>query len=157
MAELSADIKKQVQKMDPKMKETVMWSAIYNAGAMVVQSLVNMYVFSVWVGAGTFYGAFGTINAVIAWAIFGALGGAIIGFILAMWFPKIMELQKKYLKDYVNSLYKLIFYPYILAAALSLLSNLRGVLPALVSAGVMLAVGYAYAKMMDKKLGKYYR
>src|SRR3990172_2157609 len=102
--------------LDPKMKDTIQWSAIYNGGASVLEYLIGFaayaYIFRL---AG--YGL--DLGMLISSAVNGIIAGAIVGFVLAKWYPQIMELNKKYLKNSLNSLFKLLFYPYAVGAILS--------------------------------------
>lgn len=141
--------------LDQKVKDTVIWSAIYNAAATAVEGIINSVAFSGLIGYGI-----GASTGFVSAAVNGAIIGAIVGYVLAAWYPKVMEINKKYLGNKFNSLFKVLFYPYLIGAAISFLSALGfasifGIAPILAIAGTV-ATRYAYAKLLTAKVGHYY-
>lgn len=133
----------------------MMWSAIYNSLANAVESIIGNIAFSALIGYG-FSLTVGVVNAIIN----GAIIGAIVGFVLAKWYPQIMEINAKYLGNKFNSLFKVLFYPYLIGAVLSLLTSIGfvgvfGLAPLVAVAGTV-ATRYAYAKLLSSKVGQYY-
>jgi putative effector of murein hydrolase LrgA (UPF0299 family) len=173
MAEISQDIKQGLQKMDPKMKETLKWSIIYTALASAVTGLaasVSFYFTSTgnvlrqWgalAGIDRGFGVGSAISTAISDLIGGAIGGLILGLVLVYFYPQIKNFQRQYLKDYLDSLYKLLFYPALVAAVISFLMRLTSPfgfsLASLISLVAPIVVYYVYAKMMASKLSKYYQ
>ena len=140
---------------DQKTKDTMMWSAVYNAGASAVESVIGNIAFSALLGY-SISAAGGVVNALVN----GAIIGAVMGYVLAQWYPQVMQLQAKYLGNKFSSLFKILFYPYLIGAALSLLtsvgfSSIVGVAPLVAVVGTV-ATRYAYAKLLTAKVGQYY-
>jgi hypothetical protein len=111
---------------DQQTKDTVMWSVIgylirsvvvgfaTAIGASLFFSSVNVYGISVPVHQGFSFN-FGSviINSIV--------GGLIFGIILAKYFNKVREVNRKYFSGWFKSLYALIFSPAIFAGVLGLL------------------------------------
>ncbi len=173
MADLADDLKKKVQGMDSKMKDTLQWSIIYTAVVSAVAGLLTQASFyymnpaggllrqyGSYMGMGGGVGVMGMVSAAVSGLIGGAISGLILGFILAYWYPQIMNLQRKYLKDYLDSLFKLLFYPYVVFSLLGFLMRIGSPmgfsLASLVTLVASIAVCYVYSKMLAKKLAKWY-
>ena len=154
MADIAKDIKAGYQHMDSKMRDTLMVMAVATALATGVQNLAQGFM-------GGMAGVFAQANGVVSALISGTIGGLLGGLILYYAWPHLMTFQKKYLKDYLDSLYKWLFYPAVLGAALGLLSSLvspwGGAVTGLTNALVQVAIGYGYAKVVSTKLEKYYQ
>ncbi len=73
-----------------------------------------------------------------------------------------MEFNRNYLKNFFGSLFKLLFYPYIISGVFTVLGGL-GALAAGAGIGMLLnfvgiiVVRYFYANMVVSKLGMYYQ
>lgn len=168
-------------KMDDKTIATIKASAIWGAVAAVITSLAamiasyyflrNMY--------GDIYGVYGkylgnylganyapqviNVGALVSSLIYGAIGGAVAGWVIAKFYPVFVSWQKKYLGGKLDSFFKILFWPSVVGVAISLLTT--GALNMLSSAFTVflitvladLAAAYIYAKMMDKAVGKYYK
>jgi len=163
-------------KFDEKTINTMKQSAIWNAVAMAITSIASSL--AVYYFARSLYNDLGIYGNELARAyapqlinfgglvssiIWGAIWGAIGGYIIAKFYPILMGWQKKFLGDKLNTLFKLLFWPYIIGALLSLLmaggfSYMYGGFTGsiIVIIGDLIA-GFVYAKMMDKNVGKYYK
>jgi len=94
--------------------------------------------------------------------VWGAICGAIIGWLIAKFYPKFVEWQKNFTNNKLNTFFKMLFWPYLVAFGLSLV--LTGALSVLYSGFTLLVINiladiaavYVYAKMMNKAVGKYY-
>ncbi len=156
--------------LDQKAKDSIQWMAIFGAAASAAETIItyfaNMYFttygnlaqqFGQIVGVGGF-----PVNSVVSSAVWGAVMGAIFGFVLSKYYQSIMEFNRNYLKNFFGSLFKLLFYPYIIAGAFTILGGL-GALAAGAGIGILLTfvgiivVRYFYAKMVVAKLGAYYQ
>lgn len=148
---------------DQKTKDTMVWSAVYNGGAAAAEAVITNIAFSallygVPAMGGVVYGlsVIGVVNA----AVKGVIVGAVIGYVLGAWYPKVMEINAKYLGNKFNTLFKVLFYPYLIGAVLTLISGMGlasifGLAPLVAAAGTV-ATRYAYAKLLTAKVGKYY-
>ena len=92
--------------------------------------------------------------------IYGAIGGAIAGWVIAKFYPVFVDWQKKFLSNKLNSFFKILFWPYLVGLAISLV--LSRVMYSNFTVLIIIAVAdlasiYIYAKMMDKTVGKYYK
>lgn len=140
---------------DQKTKDTMVWSAVYNGAATAAEVLITNIAFSALLGYGVSL-AGGVVNA----AVNGVIVGAVIGYVLGAWYPKVMEINTKYLGNKFNSLFKVLFYPYLIGAVLTLISGMGlasifGLAPLVAAAGTV-ATRYAYAKLLTAKVGQYY-
>lgn len=140
---------------DQKTKDTVVWSAVYNGGAAMAEAIITNIAFSTLLGYGL-----SLVGGVVNAAVNGVIVGAIIGYVLSQWYPKVMEINTKYLGNKFNTLFKVLFYPYLIGAVLTLVSGLGlagifGLAPLVAAAG-MVATRYAYAKLLTAKVGQYY-
>ena len=95
--------------------------------------------------------------------VWGAIGGAVAGYIIAKFYPVLADWQKKFLGNKLNSFFKILFWPYLAILAISLV--LTGATRVINSAFIVFVIiiiadivsVYLYAKMMDKAVGKYYK
>lgn len=102
------------------------------------------------------------IGLLISNILWGVIGGAIAGWVIAKFYPVFVEWQKKYLANKLNSFFKILFWLYLVGTALFLI--LSGSLSTIYSGPmVFIVIAVAdiiaillYAKMMDKSVGKYY-
>lgn len=140
---------------DQKTKDTMVWSAVYNGGAAAAEAVITNIAFSALLGYGL-----SVIGGVVNAAVNGVIVGAVIGYVLSQWYPKVMEINTKYLGNKFNSLFKVLFYPYLIGAVLTLISGMGlasifGLAPLVAAAGTV-ATRYAYAKLLTAKVGQYY-
>lgn len=161
-------------KFDQKTLDTIKASAIWNAVAGAITSvsgmLISYYVVRSVIGGylGNYLGQYATprlfdFGAFLSGIVWGAIGGAIAGYVIAKFYPVFVGWQRKYLANRLDTFFKILFWPYIVGFAVSLI--LGGLLMTISSAFVWVIIGavidlaaiYLYAKMMDKSVGKYYR
>lgn len=140
---------------DQKTKDTMVWSAVYNGGAAAAEAVITNIAFSALLGYGL-----SVMGGVVNAAVNGVIVGAVIGYVLSQWYPKVMEINAKYLGNKFNSLFKVLFYPYLIGAVLTLISGMGlasifGLAPLVAAAGTV-ATRYAYAKLLVAKVGQYY-
>ena len=133
----------------------MIWSAVYNAGATVAESIISNIAFSALLGY-----SLSIVGGVVNAAMNGAIIGAIMGYVLSRWYPQVLEINRKYLGNKFNTLFKILFYPYLIGAALSLLTSMGfasvvGMAPLVAVIGTV-ATRYAYAKLLTAKVGQYY-
>lgn len=163
-------------KFDEKTIGTMKFSAIWNAVAMAITSIASslaIYYFarSIYSNLGIYGNAFMgaytpqliNIGSLVSAIIWGAIWGAVIGYIIAKFYPVFMDWQKKITGDRLNTLFKLLFWPYAIVAVVFLLigggfSYMYGGF----TGGIIILIGdliagFVYAKMMDKNVGKYYK
>lgn len=170
---------KDYAKMDGKTIDTIKTSAIWTAVSAAITSTAGMiasyyFVKSLYTKMIGDYGYLGTymgqlnrpqmidLGSLIASVIYGAIGGAIAGWVIAKFYPVFVGWQKKYLNGKLNSFFKMMFWPsavgfvisLVMTGALSMISSSFMILVINVLAGV--GASYLYAKMMDKAVGKYY-
>ena len=139
------------------------WMAIYGGLASAVEVAVTYFAMMFLSGLAAF-GGFGRFpgGQVANQLIWGAITGAIFGWVLSKYYGSIMDFNRKYLGNFFGSLFKLLFYPYLIAGALSLFVGAGaaamgfGVGPLAAFAGVFV-IRYVYAKMVVTKLGQYYQ
>jgi Na+/H+-dicarboxylate symporter len=148
--------------LDQKAKESIKWMAIYGAAASGAEVITTYFAMMFLSGLSSFgFGGFPG-GQVVNQVIWGAVTGAIFGFILSKYYPSIMEFNRKYLGNFFGSLFKLLFYPYLIAGAISLFAGAGaaavgfGIGPLAAFAGVFV-IRYVYAKMVVGKLGQYYQ
>ena len=140
---------------DKKTKDTMVWSAVYNAGATVAESIINNIAFSALLGY-----SLSVVSGVVNAAVNGAIIGAVLGYVLGAWYPKVMEINAKYLGNKFNTLFKVLFYPYLIGAIIAFLSSMGlasifGMAPLVAAVGTV-ATRFAYAKLLTAKVGQYY-
>lgn len=149
--------------LDQKTKDSIKWMAIYGGLASAAEGLANYFATSFFAPFGELVGVGGLpVNQIINSLISGAISGAIFGFVLSRYYAQIMEFNRKYLGNFFGSLFRLLFYPSVIAGLFGLLG---GGLAAAVGAGIFILVAfgatlvirYFYAKMVVAKLGQYYQ
>ncbi|MBI2075334.1 MAG: hypothetical protein HYT82_01545 [Candidatus Harrisonbacteria bacterium] len=141
--------------LDQKTKDTVVWSAVYNGVATAAESIISNIAFSALLGY-----RLSVVGGVANAAVNGAIIGAVVGYVLSQWYPKVLDINAKYLGNKFNTLFKILFYPYLIGAVLTLLSSIGlasvfGLAPLVAAAGTV-AARYAYAKLLTAKVGQYY-
>ncbi len=155
--------------LDQKAKESMQWFAIYGAVAAAAETLVSKLAAS-WfmssVNIGGYNIALGqtfSFGGIVNSAVWGAVSGAIFGWVLSKYYSQIIGFTSKYLGKYMDNLFKLLFYPYVVAFLLSALGAGATTLFAgsaglalLVSFAGTLAIRYFFAKMLVAKIGQYY-
>lgn len=173
--------KKDYSKFDQKTKDTIKASAIWSGVASIITSVAAM-VASYYFAKSLYNNAFGpyaqymqgyaaaynpqliNIGALITDIIYGVIGGAIGGWVLAKFYSVFMGWQRKFLGNKLNTFFKLLFWPYLVGFAISLIAT--GALSMMVSSAFLILLisvvadvmaVYIYAKMMDKAVGKYYQ
>jgi phosphotransferase system glucose/maltose/N-acetylglucosamine-specific IIC component len=168
---------------DPKTIQTIQWSAIANAVAaaisgaaghvasrLAVQTVVTN------ISGASLGGAYGdllnaslarsgayafSVRQFVASIVWGAVYGAIGGWALAKFFPFFLRWNQQFLQGKLNSFFKLLFYPTIVAALLlavlgTVASFLTGFSSWIVMIVGLLVSRFAYAKLMDAKVGHLY-
>ncbi len=160
---------------DQKTIETIKWGAIWNVVAGVITSLVasvsayffvrsaisGLGVFGTMMGNAMMQSSFINIGGLIQDVIYGAVFGAIGGFVLAKFYEPIMGFQAKILANKLNTLFKLLFWPRVIGAIIGTLLGL-GAVAFLGLAGLAINLAgsvvayFIYAKMMEKNVGQYY-
>ena len=153
-------------KFDAKTIDVMKWSAIFAASARVIDSVAS-WVAGTWFASRAFgvYGSFGygfNVGGLVRGAIMAAIYGAIGGFILIKFYNVFMRWQAKYLKGKLNNLFKLLFWPTVVGALVSLFllspfGFVVGFGTIIVSIVGSLVSRFVYAKGMDQMVGKYFR
>jgi len=157
--------------LDPRTIETIKWSAIWYAVARGIESIfaaLSIYFMGGIAGellrayGGSFFDSI-QIKELIYDIIGGAISGAIGGFLLSRYYTKIKEINQKYLKSKLNTLFKLLFYPSAIGALIFLLLTGgifgafgMGMGPSLMIAAGIIISSFIYAKMLSKKIGEQY-
>ena len=163
-------------KFDEKTINTMKFSAIWNAVAMAITSIAGslaVYYFArsmygdLYNQLGIYAGAYTpqliNFGNLVGSIIGGIIWGAVAGYIIAKFYSVVMDWQKKFLADKLNTLFKLLFWPYVVGAILSLLFMggfsyaYGGSTGGLIVAVGDIIAGFVYAKMMEKNVGKYYK
>src|SRR3989338_6940927 len=105
-------------RVDARTWETIKASAIWNAVASGISSVFgHISLFFIGGIAGKLLNAFGGIIKefspvdFIKDAFWGAVYGALIGFVLSKYFSNIQQLNRTYLRSKLNTFFKLLFYP----------------------------------------------
>ena len=163
-------------KFDEKTKNTIKYSAIWNAVAMAITSIASslaVYYFAsdIYNRMGIYGNAFArayapqliNFGSLISSIIWGAIWGAVAGYIIAKFYPVLMDWQKKITGNRLNTLFKLLFWPYMVVALIYLLTAggfsyiYGGFTGSIIVIIGDLVAGFVYAKMMEKNVGKYYQ
>ena len=168
-------------KFDEKTIATIKASAIWNVVAALITSLASMlatyfFVSSIYNNIAGQYGQYlgSYMNQItqpqminfgilLSSVIYGAIGGAIAGWVIAKFYPVFVGWQKKYLGNKLNSFFKILFWPYLVGLAISLvLAGTFSIIYSGFTAFIIIIAAdliamYLYAKMMDKTVGKYYK
>jgi hypothetical protein len=134
------------------------------AAAEAIRLLVSTYgfyfgggVFGQWANLMDLFPTSYLINRII----YGLIIGAITGFLLSKFYHYIQMWNVKYLKSKLNTFFKLLFYPsiiaYIVPVLLSFLSAVYGLgLGFLIMIAGDVLAGYLYAKVLTSKVGSMY-
>lgn len=154
---------------DARSVETLKWSAIWNAVSNAIDVAVG-YVASFFFGGlvGEILEGFGgymnkfPFENLISEVFWGAVYGAIAGFLLSKFYTKIQEWNQKYLRGKLNTLFKLLFYPALAGNILAFLTTsfvglAVGFLPIIIMFAGFVLSSYVYAKMLSKKVEHMYR
>jgi hypothetical protein len=168
-------------KFDEKTIATIKASAIWNTVATIIMSVAGMLASYFFIRnlynniAGQYSQYLGSymnqitqpqminITVLISDIIYGAIGGAIAGWVIAKFYPVFVGWQKKYLGNKLNSFFKILFWPYLVGFAISLvITGALSIMYAGFTAFIIIIIAdlvgmYLYAKMMDKAVGKYYK
>ena len=161
-------------KFDAKTVNTMKASAIWNAVAMAITSIASslaVYYFArdVYSNLGIYGNMLGAyqpqlinFGSLVGSIIWGAIWGAVAGYIIAKFYPVFMDWQKRFIKNKLNTLFKLLFWPYLVGILISLLLGGLGYMYGGFSAWLIIIIGdviagFVYAKMMEKNVGKYYQ
>lgn len=155
---------------DSRTKLTVQWSAIwYGVGAIIQNVAAQLSIFFIGGLAGEIFRSIGgnffntfSFPLLLKEAIWGVIIGAIAGFVLSKFYPKIQDLNRKYLKSKLNSMFKLLFYPSLVGALLGFLISTTaafatGIMPLIIVAAGMIVSNFIYAKMLSKKIEGLYQ
>ena len=78
------------------------------------------------------------IEVLVSDLIWGAIGGAIAGWIIAKFYPVFVGWQKKFLGNKLNSFFKILFWPYLVGFVISLI--LTGALSMMYSGFIVLII-----------------
>lgn len=151
--------------LDARAKETIKWSIVFNVIARAVDYVIS---YLGWSMAGGMFGRFARIANIfpvrdlISELIYAAIWGAVGGFILSKFWAQILDLNKNYLKNRLNTLFKILFYPTVVASLIVFLlgaglSFAFGIMPFLFSILGMLLSRYIYAKGMVSKIEGQYK
>lgn len=153
-------------KLDYRDSATMKWSALWNgAGGLIEVLFQNLSVYFIGGVYGKFMRSFGvfmdlfSFNQMISAAIWGAIIGAGLGFVLSKFYEQIQDLNKRYLKGKLDSFFKLLFYPWFFSSAVSYVMTSAlgfGFLSLLIVLAGSFISSYVYAKMMDKYVGNLY-
>ena len=169
-------------KMDDKTIATIKASVIWNTVATIIMSVATMvasYFFirslynnTMMAPYGSYVGAYLgqisaphliNIGALINSVILGIVGGAVSGWVIAKFYPVFVGWQRKYTGNKLNSFFKILFWPYLIGFAISLVLTgalsliYTGFLILIITAVADVIAIYIYAKMMDKTVGRYYQ
>lgn len=153
---------------DARSIETLKWSAIWNAVSNAIDVVVG-YAASFFFGgligeileeSGGYINKFPFEN-LISEVFWGAVYGAIAGFLLSKFYTKIQEWNQKYLRGKLNTLFKLLFYPALVGNILAFLMTsfiglAVGFLPIIIMFAGFVLSSYIYAKMLSKKVEHMY-
>lgn len=160
--------------LNPRDKETIKWSAIWNAAAGAIVYAANyasgyfigglggeMMKLGRALGSPSYYNTFSVGDFIVA-AFWGAVWGAIGGFILSRFYDTFKQWNVTYLKGKLNTLFKLLFYPTIVGALIGLFfggifSFAIGIMPILIVVIGEIVARFLYAKMLVKNVGNLYQ
>ena len=150
--------------LDSKTAETIKWSAIFSAVQRVVVGIIG------WIGfrffAGGLVGRFGgfftytfPVGQLVGDLIWGAVGGAVFGFILAKQWGWFQNLNRKTIKAKNFFMFMFIFdvvVSVLLTLLLSFTAFVVGFLPLIFNLAGLIIVSWIYAQGMSKKVGNLY-
>lgn len=175
-AQIQAGSKSDLMNFDEKTIATMKWSAIWNVvNAAILSVVASLSAYFLAASIAAQFGAFGdlingammktsfiNVGNLVNSVIWGAIGGAIGGFVLAKFYSPIMDFQARYLGNKLNTLFKLLFWPRVVGTVVGSLIGM-GMIFGLGALGMIiyfvgaLVAHFIYAKMMDKSVGQYYR
>ena len=149
---------------DQKTKEVVMWSVIGYFARSIISTIGGIII------AQMFYSRYGYNFNIGSMVISSIIYGGIFGVILAKFYGKVQEINRRYFGGWFNSLYRLIFYPSLIGGILALLfagglsfslfgnTALGGYLFMSTALSVIAAIigSFIYAKIMVSKVGRYF-
>lgn len=154
--------------LDPRTIATMKWSAVWNAVGGAIVSVAG-YLSFYFIGglAGDILRTFGgvtqnfPIGELIKDILWGAVYGAIFGFLISKFYTQIQQWNRQYLKGWLNTFFKLLFYPSLVGSLLAFLMTSAagfgiGFMPLIVILAGVLLKGFVYAKMMTKYVGQLY-
>ncbi len=154
--------------LDERTKKTMIWSAVWYAVALGIENVVQqMSYYFVGGTAGYFYRAYGgALDYFHAGSLFndllwGAVIGAVVGFVLSKFYSHIQDIVKKHLKGKLDTMFKLLFYPSLVGAAFALFFGgmfafAVGAMFVLINIGGSVLGAFVYAKMLSGKIEKDY-
>lgn len=149
---------------DQKTKDIVTWSVIGYFAKSIIVTVGSAIVGSM------FYSQYGFNLNIGSMVISSIIYGAIFGIILAKFYGRVQEINRRYFGGWFNSLYRLIFYPSLIGGVIALLfaggfsfsffgnTGLGGYLfmSAVFSIVATIIGSFVYAKLMVSKVGKYF-
>lgn len=142
------------------------WSAIGNVVANIASTIIS-YVgtfFMPTIGVGLVTSTLtrsGLVGSFFGDIFFGILWGLLFGWLIAKFYPTIMNFQRKYLGNKLNTLFKLLFYPAVLISAIGIFGSMAAV--SILGGFLIFAFigaivnAYIYATVLSTKVGKYYQ
>lgn len=154
---------------DSRTKTTMQWSAIWYGVSAIIQNVAGqLSIFFMGGIAGEFFRSFGgffntfSFPMLLNKVIWGVITGAVAGFVISKFYPQIQDLNRKYLKSKLNTLFKLLFYPSLIGAALGFLISssvafITGFMPLIIVAAGIIVGRYIYAKMLTRKIEGLYQ
>lgn len=137
--------------LDLRTFDTLKWSAVWNGVGGAILTIAS------------FRGGLQDfpVGQLISNMLWGAVYGAVFGFLISKFYTQIQTWNRQYLKGRLNTFFKLLFYPSLAGSlfaffGLSPLGRIFGFLPFLfILAGIILK-SFIYAKMMTKYVGQFY-
>lgn len=154
--------------LDPRTMATVKWSAIWNGVGGAIKAIAG-YLSFFFIGgfAGDFIRSFGgvandfPVGKLIQDTVWGAIYGAVFGFLISKFYPQIQQWNRQYLKGWLNTFFKLLFYPSLVGSVLAFFMTsvsgfAIGFMPLLIILAGMVVSSFIYAKMMTKYVGSSY-
>lgn len=151
--------------LDEKTKQTVLWSAILYAAQRVVQGVISWIGFRYFAGGlvgrlGGFGGYALPLGSLVNGLIWGAVQGAIFGFVLAKYWGWFQNLNRKTIK--ATNYFKFLFiFNVVISVVLTLLLSFTaffvGALPLVINLIGLILGAYIYAQGMSKKVGHLYQ
>lgn len=154
---------------DSRTKTTMQWSAIwYGVGAIIQNVASQLSILFMGGIAGEIFRSFGgffntfSFPMLLNKVIWGVITGAVAGFVISKFYPQIQDLNRKYLKSKLNTLFKLLFYPSLIGAALGFLISssvafITGFMPLIIVTAGVIVSSFIYAKMLTKKIEGLYQ
>lgn len=151
--------------LDHNTTETIKWSAIFFAAQRVVAGLIS------WIGfrffAGGLVGRFGgfftytfPVSSLVSDLIWGAVAGAVFGFILAKQWGWFQNLNRKTVKAKNFFMFLFIFdvvVSVVLTLLLSFTAFIVGFVPLIFNLAGLILGSWIYAQGMSKKVGNLYQ